>query len=40
MLSFQTIVQVFLELALVSTFRIRGFTPTILTTAAIKLFCG
>lgn len=40
MLSVQTVVQVILELALVSTFRIPGFTPTIVTTATIKLVCG
>ena len=36
----QTIIQIFLELALVSTVHVKGFTPTIHTVAVIKLVCG
>ncbi|KJA18959.1 hypothetical protein HYPSUDRAFT_190332 [Hypholoma sublateritium FD-334 SS-4] len=39
MASVQTVIQIFLELALVSTVHVRGFTPTIHTTATIKLVC-
>lgn len=35
----QTLIQIFLELALVSTVHIRGFTPNIHTVATIKLVC-
>ncbi|CAA7260441.1 unnamed protein product [Cyclocybe aegerita] len=39
MSSVQTLIQIFLELALVSTVHVRGFTPTIHTVATIKLVC-
>jgi hypothetical protein len=39
MSSVQTLIQIFLELALVSTVRVKGFTPTIHTAATIKLVC-
>lgn len=39
MSSVQTMVQIFLELALISTVRVRGLNPTIHTQAAIKLIC-
>jgi len=35
----QTLIQIFLELALISTVRIGGFNPTIHTAATIKLVC-
>ncbi|EIW80541.1 hypothetical protein CONPUDRAFT_82739 [Coniophora puteana RWD-64-598 SS2] len=35
----QTLIQIFLELALVSTVHVKGFTPTIHTVAIIKLVC-
>ncbi|KAF9471934.1 hypothetical protein BDN70DRAFT_909262 [Pholiota conissans] len=39
MSSVQTVIQIFLELALVSTVHVPGFTPTIHTAATIKLVC-
>ncbi|KAG2004414.1 hypothetical protein CC2G_002971 [Coprinopsis cinerea AmutBmut pab1-1] len=39
MSSVQTVIQIFLELALVSTVHVKGFTPTIQTVATIKLVC-
>jgi hypothetical protein len=39
MSSVQTAIQIFLELALISTVRVKGFTPTIHTQATIKLVC-
>ncbi|KDR72272.1 hypothetical protein GALMADRAFT_229087 [Galerina marginata CBS 339.88] len=39
MSSIQTLIQIFLELALVSTVHVRGFTPSIHTVATIKLVC-
>lgn len=39
MSSVQTLIQIFLELALVSTVRVGGFEPTIHTVATIKLVC-
>jgi len=39
MSSVQTLIQIFLELALVSTVRVKGFNPTIHTIATIKLVC-
>jgi len=39
MSSVQTAVQIFLELALISTVRVKSFTPTIHTQATIKLVC-
>lgn len=39
MSSVQTLCQIFLELALVSTVRVKGFNPTIHTSAMIRLIC-
>lgn len=39
MSSVQTLIQIFLELALVSTVHVKGFTPSIHTVATIKLVC-
>ncbi|KIJ56233.1 hypothetical protein M422DRAFT_40995 [Sphaerobolus stellatus SS14] len=39
MSSVQTLIQIFLELALVSTVQVKGFTPTTHTRATIKLIC-
>lgn len=39
MSSVQTLIQIFLELALVSPVRVGGFKPTIHTVATIKLVC-
>ncbi|PPQ83240.1 hypothetical protein CVT24_001351 [Panaeolus cyanescens] len=40
MSSIQTLIQIILELALVSTVRVRGFNPTIHTIATIRLVCS
>jgi hypothetical protein len=39
MSSVQTLVQILLELALISTVHVKGFNPTIHTQATIKLIC-
>lgn len=39
MSSVQTMIQIFLELALISTVHVKGFNPTIHTQATIKLIC-